>query len=71
MLVTLVALLCNAQLCTEKVVTTSDLSGITMTSCQIHAQLHIIQWMKNSSYRDWRLQSYKCIEGVYIPKREA
>ncbi|MGY3495314.1 hypothetical protein ACVW1B_004733 [Bradyrhizobium sp. USDA 4502] len=30
MLVTLVAILCNAQLCMEKVVTTSDQSGITM-----------------------------------------
>jgi hypothetical protein len=31
MLVTLVAILCNSQLCLEKVVTTSEQSGITMT----------------------------------------
>jgi hypothetical protein len=34
MLVTLVAILCNSQLCLEKVVTTtSEQSGITMTAC--------------------------------------
>ena len=36
MLVTLVAILCNSQqLCLEKIVTTSDQSGITMTACAV------------------------------------
>lgn len=41
MLVTLVAILCNAQLCMEKVVTNSDQSGITMGACAVNAQIGI------------------------------
>jgi hypothetical protein len=41
MLVTLVALLCNSRFCLERVITTSDLSGITMIECQLHAQMGI------------------------------
>jgi hypothetical protein len=65
MLVTLVAILCNGQLCLEKVVTTSEQSGITMTACQVNAQLGIAEWLANSPYHDWSLQSYKCILGKY------
>ena len=36
MLVTLVAILRNSELCLEKVVTTSEHSGITMTACQVN-----------------------------------
>jgi hypothetical protein len=71
MLVTLVALLCNSQLCLERVITTSDLSGITMIEYQLHAQMGIAQWQAESPYRDWKLQSYECISGKYIPKRNA
>ena len=43
MLITLVAILCNSQLCLEKVVTTSEQSGITMTGCQVNAQIGIAE----------------------------
>jgi hypothetical protein len=71
MLVTLVALLCNGQLCMEKIVTTSDLSGITMTSCAMNAQIGIADWLSKGPYQSWRLQSYKCVAGKYVPKNEA
>jgi hypothetical protein len=71
MLVTLVAILCNGQLCLEKVVTNSEQSGITMTACQINGQIGIAQWLANGPYRDWRLERYKCVLGKYVPKSEA
>ena len=71
MLVTLVAVLCNAQLCMEKVVTTSEQSGITMTACQVNAQIGIAEWLANGPYHEWTLQRYKCVMGKYIPKNEA
>ena len=71
MLVTLVALLCNGQLCLEKVVTDSEQSGISMTDCQIHAQIGIAEWLSNGPYRTWRLESYKCVLGKYVPKGQA
>ena len=71
MLVTLVAVLCNSQLCIEKVVTTSDQSGITMTACQVNAQIGIAEWLTKGPYREWRLERYKCVAGAYTPKREA
>jgi hypothetical protein len=71
MLVTLVALLCNGQLCMEKVVTTSELSGITMTSCAVNAQIGIADWLSKGPYQSWHLQSYKCVAGKYIPKSQA
>ncbi len=61
MLVTLVAILCNSQLCLEKVVTTSEQSGITMTACQVNAQIGIAEWLAKGPYHEWRLQSYKCV----------
>src|SRR5207342_1800301 len=70
MLVTLVAVLCNSQLCLEKVVTTSEQSGITMTACQVNAQIGIAEWLAHGPYHDWRLKSYKCVMGKYIPKGE-
>jgi len=71
MLVTLVAILCNGQLCLEKVVTTSEQSGITMTACQVNAQIGIADWLANGPYHEWRLQSYKCVMGKYMPKSAA
>ena len=71
MLVTLVAILCNSQLCLEKVVTNSEQSGITMTACQVNAQIGIAEWLANGPYHEWRLKSYKCVMGKYIPKGEA
>jgi len=69
MLVTLVALLCNNQLCLEKVVTNSGQSNITMMDCQMHAQAGIAEWMQTGPYRSWTLQSYKCVIGKYTPKQ--
>jgi hypothetical protein len=71
MLVTLVAILCNSQLCLEKIVTTSDLSGITMTACAVNAQIGIADWMAHGPYHEWKLKSYKCVAGKYVPKSEA
>jgi hypothetical protein len=71
MLVTLVAILCNSQLCLEKVVTNSEQSGITMMACQVNGQIGIAQWLANGPYHEWRLQGYKCVAGKYIPKNEA
>jgi hypothetical protein len=70
-LVTLVAMLCNGQLCMEKVVTNSEMSGITMTSCAVSAQIGIADWMSKGPYHEWRLQSYKCVAGTYVPKTHA
>lgn len=71
MLVTLVAMLCNGQICLEKVVTNSDISSITMMDCQVHAQAGIAEWLQNGPYRSWKLQSYKCVLGKYTPKDQA
>jgi hypothetical protein len=71
MLVTLVAVLCNSQLCLEKVVTTSEQSGITMMACQVSGQIGIAEWMANGPYHEWRLKSYKCVAGKYTPKSDA
>jgi len=71
MLVTLVAILCNGQLCLEKVVTTSEQSGITMTACAVNAQIGIADWLANGPYHEWKLQSYKCVMGKYTPKSQA
>jgi hypothetical protein len=71
MLVTLVALLCNGQICLEKVVTNSDLSSISMMDCQVHAQAGIAEWLQHGPYRQWQLQGYKCVLGKYIPKNQA
>jgi hypothetical protein len=67
----LVAILCNGQLCLEKVVTTSDQSGITMSACQVNAQIGIADWLANGPYHEWTLQSYKCVVGKYVPKHDA
>jgi hypothetical protein len=71
MLVTLVAVLCNGQLCMEKVVTTSEQSGITLTACQVNGQIGIAEWLANGPYHEWTLQRYKCVMGNYLPKKEA
>jgi hypothetical protein len=71
MLVTLVAILCNGQLCLEKVVTTSEQSGITMTACTVNAQIGRADWLANGPYHEWKLQSYKCVMGKYTPKSQA
>ena len=71
MLVTLVAVLCNSQLCIEKIVTTSDQSGITMTACQVNGQIGIADWLSKGPYQAWRLQSYKCVAGTYMPRSAA
>jgi hypothetical protein len=71
MLITLVAIVCNGQLCLEKIVTTSDQSGITMDTCQANGQIGIADWLAKGPYHDWKLQGYKCVLGTYAPKRDA
>jgi hypothetical protein len=71
MLVTLVAVLCNSQICLEKVVTTSEQSGITMSACQVNGQIGIADWLAHGPYHEWTLQRYKCVLGKYVPKNEA
>jgi hypothetical protein len=58
-------------MCLEKVVTTSERSGITMTSCQVHGQIGIADWLAHGPYRNWRLDRYKCVMGQYTPKSSA
>jgi hypothetical protein len=69
MLVTLVAILCSSQLCLEKVVTTSEQSGITMTACQASAKMGIAAWLASSPYHEWKLQGYKCTLEVHAQER--
>ena len=42
-----------------------------MTACQVNGQIGIAEWLTKGPYREWRLQSYKCVAGTYTPKREA
>lgn len=71
MLVTLVAILCNAQgICLEKVVTNSNMSGITMMSCQVGSQQGVADWLVHSPYHDWTIKSIKCVPGTYVPKND-
>ena len=70
MLVTLVAILCNGSLCMEKVVTTSEQSGITMASCAMSGQIGIADWLAHGPYSGWRLERYKCVAGKYEPRRD-
>jgi len=67
MLVTLVAVLCNGQLCLEKVVTNSEQSGITMAACASTAQIGIADWLAKGPYHEWTLHSYKCVLGNTRP----
>ncbi|WP_210265441.1 hypothetical protein [Bradyrhizobium aeschynomenes] len=55
----------------EKVVTNSEMSGITMASCAVSAQIGIADWMSKGPYHEWHLQSYKCVAGKYVPKTHA
>ncbi|MGD0848181.1 hypothetical protein [Bradyrhizobium sp.] len=55
----------------EKVVTTSEQSGITMTACQVNGQIGIADWLANGPYHEWTLQRYKCVMGNYVPRKEA
>ena len=67
MFVTLVAILCSTSgLCVEEIVTDSSLSDITWQECQIHGQMGIIQWIAHDPrYRNWTVESYKCVPGHY------
>jgi len=56
MLVTLVAILRNGQLCLEKVVTNNEQSGITMAACQVNGQIGIADWLANGQYHEWKLK---------------
>jgi hypothetical protein len=71
MLVTLVAVLCNGPVCLEKIVTTSEQSGITMSACAVNGQIGVADWLSHGPYHEWTLQKYKCVLGKYTPKSEA
>ena len=71
MLVTLVAILCNSQLCLENVVTNSEQSGITMAACPVNAQIGIADWLASGPYHAWKLEGYKSVLGKYEPKHDA
>ena len=71
MLITLVAILCNGQVCLERIVTTSEQSGITMSACQIDGQIGIADWLAKGPYREWKVEIYKCVLGKYTPRRDA
>jgi hypothetical protein len=70
MIVTLVAVLCQGDLCLEKIVTTSEQSGITMMACQVNGQIGVADWLAKGPYHDWKLQRYKCVAGKYEPRRD-
>jgi hypothetical protein len=70
MLITLIAIVCNGPLCLEKVVTNSDLSGITMMACQTQAQIGISQWLANGPYSQWTLKGWRCVSGTYVARQE-
>jgi hypothetical protein len=42
-----------------------------MTACQANGQIGIADWLANGPYHEWRLQSYKCVAGKYIPRTAA
>jgi hypothetical protein len=67
MLVTLVAVLCNSQLCLEKVVITSEQSSITMTACRVPHKF-VLPSGSLMVLIVRRLKSYKCVMDKYIPK---
>lgn len=77
MFTTLVAILCHAlngvPLCEEAFVADSRTDPqLNWTSCQVQAQLGIAAWLKtNPKYRDWTLQSWKCVPGHYEIGRRA
>ncbi len=71
MLVTLVAVLCNGQLCLEKVVTNSPSSRESpWRPARCKGQIGIADWLANGPYHEWKLQRYKCIMGQYVPKHD-
>ena len=66
-----VAIFCNGQLCLEKIVTTSEQSGMTMAACAVNGQIGVADWLAKGPYHEWKLQRYKCVMGKYTPKSEA
>lgn len=71
-LITLALTICNMQFCQEKVVADSDHIPLTLQQCKMQAQFGISQWLSaNPQYQSWTINGWKCIEGKYIPKRNA
>jgi len=68
MLVTRAAVTCNGPLCLEKVVTNSEMSGITMTACHVNGQIGIADWLGKGPYHAWTLQRYKCVAANTFPR---
>lgn len=74
--VTLVAVVCtaleNAPVCLEEIVTTSNISGITMQSCQMQAPMGLAKWQsEHPVYHSWKIRGRKCAPGKYEPKGRA
>jgi len=69
MFATLVAVICAGQLCSEEIVTDTNLSGMTFVVCQMQAQATLAQWIAEHPNKD--LRSYKCVQGHYSPKGRA
>ena len=66
MLVTLVAVLCNGQLCLEKVVTNTEQSGITMTACAVQGQIGIAHSSPNIAFAWMREGMNEPVAGVKV-----
>jgi hypothetical protein len=76
MFVTVVVIMCSmAGLCQEEIVTDSNMTeGLTVMSCMTGAQAPLAKWKaEHPVYRndDYRIVSYKCVQGHYEPKGRA
>ncbi|SHH47517.1 hypothetical protein [Bradyrhizobium erythrophlei] len=71
-MITVVAIVCSLSLgCVEEIVTDSDVSPeVTMTSCMM-GESQIVKWMQESKYKDWKLESWKCVPGRYQIRNRA
>src|ERR1700690_2575529 len=61
--VTLIAIVCSGEFCREQVITDSDHSGLTLTACQMSAQIQLAQWQ--GEHPQWTVKGYKCHPGQY------
>lgn len=78
--ITIVAVLCRIlvagtpiPVCVEEIVTTTELSGVTMLQCQMQGQLGVSNWMSHHpTYHDgWTLTRILCVSGHYDPPHRA
>lgn len=70
-LITLAAVMCHLGVCQERVITNSDLSGITLQECKMHAQFGIAQFVsQHPQFADYEIKSWRCVAGTYVQQRE-